>query len=77
MTQGNSATGPQADSLYKSFMSMGSSYANMKPTFRHMGGNFKPGQNYVVGEYGPEMMKAFPRWWWSDYSYGIQVEETL
>ena len=27
---------------------------------RHMGGSFKPGQNYVVGEYGPEMMKAFP-----------------
>ena len=56
----NSATGPQADSLYNSFKAMGSSYSNMKPTFRHMGGNFKPGQNYVVGEYGPEMMKAFP-----------------
>ena len=27
---------------------------------RHMGGSFKPGQNYLVGEYGPEMMKAFP-----------------
>ena len=30
------------------------------PIARHMGGSFKPGQNYLVGEYGPEMMKAFP-----------------
>ena len=30
------------------------------PIARHMGGSFKAGQNYLVGEYGPEMMKAFP-----------------
>ena len=30
------------------------------PIARHMGGSFKAGQNYLVGEYGPEIMKAFP-----------------
>ena len=30
------------------------------PIARHMGGSFKGGQNYLVGEFGPEMMKAFP-----------------
>lgn len=59
-TQTNSATGPQMEELYDAFKSSGSSFGNMKPVYRHMGGNFKPGQNYVVGEYGPEMMKAFP-----------------
>lgn len=58
-TPTNSATGGQASDLYTDWKFSGG-YANMKPTYRHMGGNFKPGQNYVVGEYGPEMMKAFP-----------------
>ena len=57
---GNSTTGPQAQNLVDTWKKYGQSYAGMNPTFRHMGGNFKPGQNYVVGEYGPEMMKAFP-----------------
>ena len=55
----NSVTGGQMDDLFTDFKTSGG-YANMKPTYRHMGGSFKPGQNYVVGEYGPEMMKAFP-----------------
>ena len=55
----NSVTGGQMDDLFSDFKTSGG-YANMKPTYRHMGGSFKPGQNYVVGEYGPEMMKAFP-----------------
>ena len=59
-TPTNSATGGQMQDLFTDWKSHGSSYGNMKPTYRHMGGNFKPGQNYVVGEYGPEMMKAFP-----------------
>ena len=59
-TPTNSATGGQMQDLFSDRNSHGSSYGNMKPTYRHMGGNFKPGQNYVVGEYGPEMMKAFP-----------------
>jgi len=58
-TSGNSVTGGQMQDLFTDFKSSGG-YGNMKPTYRHMGGNFKPGQNYVVGEYGPEMMKAFP-----------------
>ena len=59
-TPTNSATGGQMQDLFTDWKMSGSSYGNMKPTYRHMGGNFKPGQNYVVGEYGPEMMKAFP-----------------
>jgi hypothetical protein len=57
---GNSTTGTQAQNLVDTWKKYGQNYAGMNPTFRHMGGNFKPGQNYVVGEYGPEMMKAFP-----------------
>ena len=34
--------------------------AGSKPFLRHGGGRFKPGQNYIVGEYGPEMLKASP-----------------
>ena len=58
-TPGNSVTGGQMQDLFTDFKSSGG-YGNMKPTYRHMGGSFNPGQNYVVGEYGPEMMKAFP-----------------
>ena len=59
-TPGNSVTGSQLSGLYNEYSRIGGGYAQMKPTYRHMGGSFKPGQNYVVGEYGPEMMKAFP-----------------
>ena len=59
-TTSNSQTGPQGKNLYNSFLQSGSSYGNMKPVYRHAGGNFKPGKNYVVGEYGPETLKAFP-----------------
>ena len=58
-TERNSATGRQGKSLIDQFSSAGS-YGLIKPVFRHAGGSFKPGKNYVVGEYGPEMMKAFP-----------------
>ena len=58
-TDTNSATGPQGKRLYSQFQSAGT-YGNMNPVFRHAGGTFKPGKNYVVGEYGPERLKAFP-----------------
>ncbi len=57
---GNSATGPQAADLIRDWNYSGGSFANMKPTYRHAGGSFMPGKNYVVGEYGPETLKAFP-----------------
>ena len=57
---GNSATGPQAANLIRDWNYSGGSFANMKPTYRHAGGSFMPGKNYVVGEYGPETLKAFP-----------------
>lgn len=60
-TTGNSATGPQAQSLTDTWKQFGKSYAAMKPVYGlHKGGAFKPGQNYIVGEYGPETLKAFP-----------------
>lgn len=46
-----------ADRRNYSFLQSG---AGRKPFLRHMGGRFKPGQNYIVGEYGPEMLKASP-----------------
>ena len=58
-TDTNSATGGQGKRLYSQFQSAGG-YGNMNPVFRHAGGTFKPGKNYVVGEYGPETLKAFP-----------------
>ena len=59
-TTSNSQTGPQGKKLYDSFLQSGGSFGNLRPVYRHAGGNFKPGKNYVVGEYGPETLKAFP-----------------
>jgi len=56
----NSATGPQMEELYDAWKYSGSSFGNMKPTYKHAGGAFKGGKNYIVGEYGPERLKAFP-----------------
>ena len=58
-TDTNSATGGQGKRLYDQYRAAGS-YGLMNPVFRHAGGTFKPGKNYVVGEYGPETLKAFP-----------------
>lgn len=60
MTSTNSTSYAMGQGVYDEFVSKGSSFANMKPTFKHIGGAFKGGRNYVVGEYGPEMLKAFP-----------------
>ena len=60
-TERNSATGSQGANLIDQWNKASSSYAIMKPTYGlHKGGMFKPGRNYVVGEYGPETLKAFP-----------------
>ncbi len=59
-TERNSATGRQGANLIRDWNYSSGNFANMKPTYRHMGGGFKGGKNYIVGEYGPEMMKAFP-----------------
>lgn len=51
--------GSQSDAARRnySFLQGG---AGSKPFLRHGGGRFKPGQNYIVGEFGPEMLKASP-----------------
>lgn len=58
-TPTNSATGAQQTDLFTDWKASGS-WANMKPTYKHAGGAFKGGKNYIVGEYGPERLKAFP-----------------
>jgi TP901 family phage tail tape measure protein len=60
MTPTNSTSYGMGQGVYDEFVSAGSKFANIKPTYKHIGGAFKGGRNYVVGEYGPEMLKAFP-----------------
>jgi len=51
--------GSQSDAARRNYSFLGGGAAN-KPFLRHGGGRFKPGQNYIVGEFGPEMLKASP-----------------
>ena len=51
--------GSQSDADRRNYSFLGGGAGN-KPFLRHGGGRFKPGQNYIVGEFGPEMLKASP-----------------
>jgi len=51
--------GSQSDASRRNYSFLQGGAGN-KPFLRHGGGRFKPGQNYIVGEYGPEMLKASP-----------------
>jgi hypothetical protein len=51
--------GSQGDASRRNYSFLQGGAGN-KPFLRHGGGRFKPGQNYIVGEFGPEMLKASP-----------------
>ena len=52
--------GSQSDTQRKAYSQLQSLPMGRDLFLRHSGGSFKPGQNYMVGELGPELLKAFP-----------------